>query len=91
MSRSYRHTPICGWCSCNSEKRDKVIYHHKTRVRIRQLIHHALYHGDIDSIWLPKPQEVSNVFNWGKDGKMRFDPKEDGDNGWVSGRKLMRK
>ncbi len=91
MSRSYRHTPICGVSSCDSGKRDKVIYHRKTRVRIRQVMHRALYHGDMDNIWLPKPQEVSNVYNWSNDGKMRFDPKDNEDTYGINGRKLMRK
>jgi len=82
MSRSYRHTPVCGVCCCDSEKYEKRLHNRRMRVRIRRILHTF----DPDTVFLPLPDEVSCVWNWGKDGKMRFDPDNDE---W--GRKLMRK
>ncbi len=64
MSRSYRHTPICGIASAASEKDDKRRWHHRFRQRNRQ--------------WLHQGQElllraVSDPWLLAKDGKQWFD------------------
>ena len=72
MSHSYRRTPKCGLCICDSEKPDKIIWHQRMRAEIRQCLHDA----DPDEVFLPDEREVSNEWSFGKDGKRRFDPRE---------------
>ena len=38
MSRSYRHTPICGLTAAASEKEDKRRWHHRFRQQNRQRV-----------------------------------------------------
>ena len=72
MSRSYRHTPICGVCVCDSEKWDKKFWHRWMRAAIRTCLHNV----DADEVMLPHEHEVSDVWSFGKDGKQMFDPSE---------------
>ena len=72
MSRSRRKTPVAYWFCCDSEKDDKRLWHRKMRAMIRQ----RLREPDPDSILLPLDIEASNVWAMGKDGKARFDPRE---------------
>ncbi len=72
MSRSYRHTPVCGVCICDSEKPDKKLWHRRMRATILVRLHNA----DPDEVLLPHDNEVGNIWTFGKDGKHRFDPQE---------------
>ena len=72
MSRSYRHTPICGICICDSEKPDKKWWHRRLRAVARM----RLQDGNPDEVLLPHDHEVSDIWDFGKDGKWRFDPQE---------------
>lgn len=70
MARSYRKTPICGITTARSEKSDKKIWH--SRMRARTLTH--IRSGrDLDV--MPLVREVSNVWDFAKDGRQRFDPR----------------
>jgi hypothetical protein len=61
MSRSRRHSPVCGFAVCRSEKLYKV-YEHR---RLRVALHKALSHDD----WYRAEYDVrENPWNWGKDG-----------------------
>lgn len=66
MTRSYRHTPIFGNCLCRSEKRDKRIANRAWRRIVRVRLHTGT------TELLPLQREVSNVCDFGKDGKRWF-------------------
>jgi hypothetical protein len=69
MSRSRRHTPICGMSMAESEKRDKVKAHRIERHRVKcYLAVHAADEG------LPHRRALTQVYLFAKDGKQRFDP-----------------
>lgn len=65
MSRSYRHTPIIGNCS-HSDKPGKLQANRAYRRRIRAALHVTT---DFDALVLPAIREVSNVWDFPKDGK----------------------
>ena len=71
MSRSRRHTAICGITTARSEKADKRQAHRRLRARTRAVAAHA--HPNTDTVW-PVPREVSNPWDMAKDGKLPFDP-----------------
>lgn len=64
MSRSYRHTPICGVTTARSEKEDKQIEHRKWRAAV----HEALAHED----WFRASFNVPTSGWFDKDGKQYF-------------------
>lgn len=65
MSRSYRHTSICGLAAADSEKDDKRCWHRRFRRRNRQLVRQGVE---------PLPVRVlSNPWGMAKDGKHWFD------------------
>lgn len=72
MSRSRRHTPICGMTTARSEKGDKRQAHRRLRARTRTVA--ARDHPGTDSVW-PIPREVSDPWDMAKDGKLAFDPR----------------
>lgn len=61
MSRSFKKTPISGNCVCRSEKQDKRIANRRLRRAEKQ----AIKIGKD----LPLVDEISNVWDFGKDGK----------------------
>lgn len=84
MSRSCKHTSICGITKARSEKADKVRGHK----RLRRLVNSRMQphikwcrikwqcdtaHELTDSL-LPDRREVDNVYDHAKDGKQVFDP-----------------
>ena len=71
MSRSYRHTPVIGNCS-HSDKPGKVNANRTLRTHVRQALRTC---GDFEGLILPHLREVSNVWDFPKDGKHRMDPK----------------
>jgi hypothetical protein len=70
MSNSYRKTPIIGTTTADSEKKDKQIANRRLRSKVKQL----LKLGDYD--WLPTIRDVSNVWDFAKDGKRFFKDKK---------------
>ena len=72
MSRSVRKTPVTGWAACDSEKRDKIIWHG----RMRALMRKRLSQAETDEILIPLDSEAGNICEMGKDGKGRFDPRK---------------
>lgn len=70
MSRSRRHVPISGITTCRSEKDDKRVYNRIFRRVSAESIRN-------DSEPLQDIRAVSDIWNWGKDGKTwhghRFD------------------
>ncbi len=69
MARSYRHNPFMGNCS-HSDKPGKVIAHRRLRARCRQALSAC---RDFDTLVMPLPREVSDVWDFPKDGKHRLD------------------
>lgn len=72
MSRSRKKTPVCGLAYCDSEKEDKRIWHRRMRAAVLVRLHNA----DPDEVLLPHEHEIGELWNLGKDGKHRFDPRE---------------
>lgn len=76
MSRSVRRTSICGaicgQLRSDSEKESKMQWHRKMRAMIRQRLHCF----DPDTVLLPLENEVVDVWDMGKDGKIFFDQRE---------------
>jgi hypothetical protein len=63
MSRSYRHTPVLGNVKARSEKKDKRL----AQRRWRRIVRLSLHRGEWEQ--LPTLREVSNVWDFPKDGK----------------------
>jgi len=75
MSRSRRKTPKCAHCTSgynNGEKEDKQKANRKLRSKSKQLINKGIEP-------MLRLREVSNTWTMQKDGKGRFDPKENPD------------
>lgn len=70
MSRSKRHHPICGTTTARSEKKDKRIANRRERHRIAAIL------GDNPEAELPHRKELSDTYDFDKDGKQIFDPEE---------------
>ena len=70
MAHSFRHTPIIGWTTCRSEKKDKTTANRKLRHIVRNLLHTC--DNNWSDLQLPELWEVSNVYFFGKDGKQRM-------------------
>ena len=77
MSRSKRKTPIMGFTTAKSEKKDKRINNRKLRRKTKVAM---LSEKEI----LPIMKEVSDPWMMQKDGKQKFDPN-------LHGGKWMRK
>ena len=67
MSRSLRKTPVRGWTMAQSEKDDKRIAHGRERAMVRDAIAHQRE---------PGPTPRNGKWEFAKDGKTRFDPRE---------------
>ena len=66
MSRSRRKTPICGNTMSDSDKHDKQLANR----RLRRIVNNTDL--AVNNI-LPDKKEVSNIYNFDKDGKHWFD------------------
>ena len=72
MSRSKKKTPIHGFCSCKSEKSDKKIWHSKFRHKEKQ----RLTSENLEEFITTDKKEVSNNWDFGKDGKTYYSMKD---------------
>ena len=87
MSRSYKKTPIGGWTTAKSEKKDKTLANKKARRMYREVLDSFDIEVD-ESVFFDK-REISNNYTWAKDGKGYFgESLKDGDTGSL---KAMRK
>jgi hypothetical protein len=66
MSRSYRHTPICGITTSKSDKPGKVLANRAFRAAERKTLGGS---RDYDELVMPAVREISNVWSFPKDGK----------------------
>lgn len=74
MSRSRRKHPICGITASGfkyGEHEDKKRASRRLRHRIRQMIRSCFVESDPI---LPELRELSDIWLFRKDGKLRFDP-----------------
>ena len=69
MSRSYKHTTISGMTTAQSEKKDKQLANR----RFRRISKHRVR---IDEEPLIDLNEISDPWDFQKDGKRYFDPEE---------------
>lgn len=69
MSRSRRHTPVCGITTAEREKRDKIAAHRRERRRV-----HAALAVEPERDLLPHTRELSTVWTYAKDGKQYLGP-----------------
>jgi len=95
MSRSRKHNPI-GGCGKGSEKKDKQMANQRLRQKERQTLKTLQFqitdaNGNIislqeaDETIFPVIDDVSNIYDFTKDGKMRVEK----DSPWYQ--KMMRK
>ncbi|OPZ83678.1 MAG: hypothetical protein BWY75_02962 [bacterium ADurb.Bin425] len=68
MSNSYRKNPFIGNCS-HSDKPGKVNANRTLRTHVRQALRTC---DDFEALILPLLREVSNVWDFPKDGKHRL-------------------
>jgi hypothetical protein len=82
MSRSRKKNPFTGHTVCDSDKKDKQIANRRLRIKTRQKIKSMV---DYDDEVLLEIDDVSDTWNFAKDGKFRFNPDS------KDGKKLIRK
>jgi hypothetical protein len=70
MARSKRKTPAGGVTAAASEKVDKVASHRRYRKALKQALEPTL------ETPLPLERELTNRWSMAKEGKARFDPRE---------------
>ncbi len=73
MSRSRRKTPIVGHTTAETEKTDKRLANRRYRRRVRQTLDGVDPAADV---LIPHRNEVSNVWQFDKDGKQYLDSPE---------------
>ena len=85
MSRSYRHTPICGMTTARSEKSDKQRLNRAWRSRVRQrlTVFVRLDDNGQDAFILPDVHhEILDRWDMAKDGRQWFGYREHPDEGY---------
>lgn len=76
MSRSKRSEPIAGVTAAQSEKEWKRKANRKLRKAAAQVLQ-GMSSADADAIVLPVARDVANPYDSPKEGKYRFNPRED--------------
>ena len=76
MSKSYKKNPYTGFTTAKSEKFDKITSNRKLRQKEKNILKSIDNLDEAEDIILPDIREVSNVWNFAKDGKM-YHPKGD--------------
>ncbi len=76
MSRSRRSEPVRGITLAESEKQWKREANRKLRRAATQVLHQTPV-ADPDALVLPVMKGVANEYDAPKDGKFRFDPRQD--------------
>jgi len=76
MSRSFKRTPITGFTTAVSEKEDKKIWHSALRSAEREFLSKININTDDSDVLIePVELDVSNVWDFAKDGKKLLDLK----------------
>jgi hypothetical protein len=68
MSRSFKKSPVSGWTTAMSEKKDKRLANRRLRKASGERIGRYMK-NDLDALVMPMLREVSNVWGFSKDGK----------------------
>lgn len=76
MSGSRRKEPVAGVTAAASEKQWKREANRKLRKAAAQVLQ-QLPSSDPDGVILPVLKDVANLYDSPKEGKYRFDPRED--------------
>lgn len=69
MSRSKKKTPITGMACTQSERQDKKEWHGRMRSKVRE----SLAHCDGEDTPVVRDKDVSDTWDFAKDGKRWFD------------------
>jgi len=72
MSRSFKHSPIVSTIHCESEKKEKQLWHQKWRAKNNASLNHAVHTGDaeaLESFTGTDEREVSHGDALGKGGR----------------------
>lgn len=86
MSRSYRQSPVVGWTTCESEKREKQAYNRRLRCAVRRKLKNCAQLTElVEDLHLPQVRDISDAHRFGKDGTVRLDPSDE------NFKRLMRK
>jgi hypothetical protein len=72
MGKSIKKNPFSGMTKSKTNKKDKRIANKQFRMEIKQKLKHMY---DPEAEVFPEKEEISNVYNFTKDGKFRFNPK----------------
>lgn len=76
MSRSYKHTPITGYTTSESEKEDKRIWHGALRAAEREFLATvSIDSSDDDALIAPIEDNIASPWDFAKDGKKILDLK----------------
>lgn len=72
MSRSRRHTPICAYTCCESNKKFKIYEHQRERATVKKSLIVALRKGTEEEYLGPHPKKYGNEWASPRDGKGYF-------------------
>lgn len=73
MSKSFRKHPICGITGVSSEINDKKLWHKAYRSKCNMLLASAVKGSAVEEdVFLPHFREVSDTWDFAKDGKTYF-------------------
>ena len=90
MSRSYRKTPIFGASTSLSDKQDKRYANRAYRRSVNQELDDLKENPELfDEMDLPIEKEISDPWNFSKDGKRYWVPRIE-DNDWIRSEHLDR-
>ena len=75
MANSFKKTPVLPYTSAKSDKQGKIQAHRKFRTKMRNILSKIRGKEDVEEIEVKLPvnvREVSNVWDFPKDGKRYF-------------------
>lgn len=74
MGKSYKKHPYSGFSTAKSEKQDKIISNRKLRQKEKQILKNIDVEDiENEDIILPDIREISDVYDFSKDGKCYYD------------------
>lgn len=77
MGKSFKKHSFGGMTTCPSEKKDKRLTNRKLRKKVAEKIKRIqTFSNDPEDYYDLELDDVSNVWDFGKDGKMRVDPRD---------------
>ena len=70
MSNSYKKNPYTGTTTAKSEKFDKIVSNRKLRQKEKKILKNINDLEDSEDIILPNIREISDIYNFQKDGRI---------------------